>query len=94
MSESLLELLNAFNPDGTHDLNYATDLIYQAHAALVQEQGRANSSVDVIRAAQQILAKYLVPDSGIIELTAINELLGLLDCKNILALTGAGGRAS
>lgn len=46
----------------------------------------------VIRKAQDILAEYIVPDSGISDRECINRLLGLLDgseCRAALSRTEA-----
>lgn len=46
---------------------------------------------DVVREAQDILASYIVPDSGISDAEAVNRLLGLLDREDVVKASRAGG---
>ena len=63
----------AFHDEGG---TYLGDVAASTITALESELARAR---EVITDAQDLLATYIVPDSGISEHEVVNQLLGLLD---------------
>lgn len=72
-------------------LEHAKREVVDLRAELATVTAERDAARKIITKAQDILATYIVPDSGISELQAINELLGLLDGPEARAGLGDGG---
>lgn len=61
---------------GYNDGKYDAGELVQRHGLIATE---------AVRKAQDILAEYIVPDSGITDVECVNRLLGVLDDQRLVA---------